>query len=824
MHFRTPLSLPKLTLAATLAMLFLEASAEAQKTGAAASVQAPAPTPATTATTATTSATAATADDPDPWPRVFENEKVSVRVYPPQVDSWNGVRLEAHSALEVMEKATASPLYGVVNFAARTRVDKEARMVVIDEFLGLSAIFPSHPDKEARLLAFLQKQFEAKVRVVSLDRLESALAVDGGKLPSAAAKVENRPPKFVFSERPAMLVVVDGAPVWRAISGTGFERLLNTRPLVLKNAGGYFLHLFDGWLGAPNLAGPWKVEKAAPAGLDAAKKSAMAAQPADLLDGGAKQEVDEAGQPVARPTLAKGPVPEIVVATEPTELVVFDGVAKWTAIPGTLLEFVENTGGNVFRAAGSGKHYVLASGRWFASASLAGPWSFVPQGDLDADFARIPDDSPKENVKASVAGTPQAAEALIANSIPETSEVKRKEAKFTPTIDGTPQWKPVEGTELAYVENSPTPILRVTPSAYYALERGVWFTASAVAGPWAVAVSVPAAVYAIPASSPLHSVTYVRIYSSTPEVVVVGYTPGYYGTVVADSVVVYGTGYACSPWVGNYWYGCPATYGYASAVTYSPWGGWAYAFGVGWAWGYWGAWYAPYYPPYWGPYGGYGYYGGVAVGAGGGWAAWGPGGWAGTTGNIYRQWGSVSTVSRYSGGYNAWTGNAWRAQSGVAYNSRTGGIAAGQRGAVGNIYTGGYAYGGRGVAKTGSGNVVGGSRVTVGDADSGRQATAGRVGGYNPATGEGGSAAWVRGEQGGAARVGDDVYGYKDGSVYKREGTGDWSQVDRSGQWGGVQDRSRTQDLNRQYQGRSSGAQRYSGQRMSRGGGGGRRR
>lgn len=65
----------------------------------------------------------------------------------------------------------------------------------------------------------------------------------------------------------------------------------------------------------------------------------------------------------------------------------------------------------------------------------------------------------------------------------------------------------------------------------------------------------------------------------------------------------------------------------------------------------------------------------------------------------------------------------------------------------------------------------------------------------------------------------------KDGSVYRREGQGEWSQVDRSGEWKGVQDRSRTQDLNRQHQARSTGSQRYQSHRamtpraMPRGGG-----
>ena len=384
-----------------------------------------------------------------------------------------------------------------------------------------------------------------------------------------------------------------------------------------------------------------------------------------------------------------------------------------------------------------------------------------------------------------MAGTPQAEEAVIANSVPQTSLIKRDEAEFTPNIDGEPQWQPIDGTGLTFVKNSPTPIIRVAEDEYYAVSDGVWFVASAVTGPWAVAVEVPLAIYSIPPSSPLHYVTYVRIYDSDDDTVVVGYTPGYYGTVESDDVVVYGTGYTYDPWIGGSWYGYPSTWGYGCGITYTPWGGWAFSFGIGWAWGYWGSWYAPYYPPYWGAYSGYyPWYGGAVVGAGGGWAAWGPGGWAGTTGNIYRQWGDVSTVSRYSGGYNAWTGNAWRGQVGTAYNSRTGTIAAGQRGVVTNVYSGDYAYGGRGVA-------------------------------YNPATGRGGSAGWARGEQGGAVRVGDDIYAGRDGQVYKRNDRGDWSQTGQNKQWQNVQDRPRTQDLNRQYGARSSGEMRYQGYRRS---------
>jgi hypothetical protein len=774
--------------------------------------------PAAAAPAGAESAAPVAASDPDPWPRVLESDKYTIKLYPPQVDAWDGSILEAHSAVAVLPKGTENPLYGVVEFRARTRVDREARLVTIDQFQSVNATFPSHPDKASKLLGFLQKKLNDSVRVIALDRLETAVAASGAVAAPAPLAVKNEAPRIVFKEGPTLLVSIDGNPVWRPIEGAGFERVLNTRPLLLRDtAGEVYLHLFDGWLTAPGLAGPWKPVTTLPAGLDAAKQKALDKQGADLLAGGNDQEpeVGEDGKPLPRPTLAKGPVPAIVVATEPTELIVFEAAPTWTAIAETNLEYVANTGGNVFRRGGA-THFVLLAGRWFSAASLEGPWAFVPQGKLPAEFRKIPDDSPKENVMASVAGTPQAEEAVIANSVPQTSEVKRAEAKFEPRLDGEVKWSDVAGTSLQFAINSATPILRVDATHVYAVYDGVWFIAPVVKGPWSVAVDVPAVIYSIPPSSPLHYVTYVKVYNATKDVVVVGYTPGYYGTVVSDSVVVYGTGYAYSPWVGSSWYGAPATYGFGYGITYTPWNGWAFSIGVGWAWGYWGGWYNPYYAPYWGPYYGYyPYYGGIAYGAYGGAVAWGPGGWAGTTGNIYRQWGSVSSVSRYSGGYNAWTGNAWRGQVGASYNSRTGNLAAGSRGAVANVYSGQYAYGGRGVATdTRTGTTVAGGRVTMGNAQTGREITAGRVGGYNPNTGQGGSAAWARGEQGGVARVGDDYYAAKDGNVY-RKGEGGWESVGSGGNWNGVGEGARPKDLDRQYSARSSGQQRYNSYRST---------
>ncbi len=172
---------------------------------------------------------------------------------------------------------------------------------------------------------------------------------------------------------------------------------------------------------------------------------------------------------------------------EPTELIVTQGEPNYVPIDGTQLLYASNTTGHVFKHIGDQQTYLLVTGRWFRAASPAGPWTHVPGKDLPPDFAKIPEENPKENVKASVPGTPQAQEAVIANSLPETAAIKRADAKLpAPKYDGAPQLKGIEGTTLSYVANSPLPVIQVSPTSYYALENGVWFVAPAprVRGPW----------------------------------------------------------------------------------------------------------------------------------------------------------------------------------------------------------------------------------------------------------------------------------------------------------------------------------------------------
>ena len=87
---------------------------------------------------------------------------------------------------------------------------------------------------------------------------------------------------------------------------------------------------------------------------------------------------------------------------------------------------------------------------------------------------------------------------------------------------------------------------------------------------------LPDEIYEIPANSPVYNVTYVEVYQSTPEVVYVGYYPGYTHSYVHTNVVVWGTGWWHPGWVGRWYYPRPATWGFH--VRWNPWWGWSFGF------------------------------------------------------------------------------------------------------------------------------------------------------------------------------------------------------------------------------------------------------
>jgi hypothetical protein len=736
------------------------------------------------------------------WPRTFTNGATSFSVYQPQIETWKDNQFAARAAVAVTTGQSKQPTYGVVWFTARTETDKANRLVTMTDFEITKVNFPTHTEQATTYRNLLQARVAKAAEVIALDRLLAEMAITEARTASTGYQLKNDPPIIYFSARAAILVLIDGEPVLRPVKDTNISRVINTRVLILRDdaKGKFYLRLMDGWMEGDTAAGAWSVAQSVPRDVRKALAAAEQTKQVDLLDGDKKASLNEAMQ--------RNALPMIYTSFTPAELLQSQGEPQFAPVEGTQLLYVTNSENDIFVDTTSQQRYVLISGRWFRSDSMYGSWAFADQ--LPADFARIPVTHAKASVLASVPGTPQAKEALIANEIPQTATITRSAAKLTVVYDGQPQFRKIESTRLAYAVNTQTPVIKVEANRYYAVQNGVWFVATTPNGTWIVASSVPSVIYTIPPSSPVHNVTYVKVYGSTPEVVYVGYTPGYYGTVVSSSsVVVYGTGWYYPPYIGTYYYGTSYTYGYGAGFTWTTSSGWGVAYGIGYGWSnyyYPVPVYAGYYPVY-----GCCVYGGVA--AANVYGQWGNVAYSGTraawanpnTGNVGQGgvYSGVNTVTgtRYNGrGFtntNVYTGTTVTGGGGTAYNPYTGRGAAGQAGVATNAYTGNAAAGARGASyNPQTGVVSGGAAGATYNAATGQTTAAGRGFAYNTKTDTG------------VAVGNNNVYAGKDGEIYRYNKSSGLEQHTGNG-WQSVNRPAEIQNLQSQQAARATGQQRW---------------
>jgi len=524
------------------------------------------------------------------WPREITGDRGRLVLYQPQPESLTDNLLKARAAISVTPKGAKEPIFGAIWMTAKVGTDRDERMVLLYDIAVTRVRIPDlNPVRDSIIRQVIVNDFPKEGMHIALDRLSASLVTAEQELKSLEG-IKNDPPAIVFAEQKSVLLLYDGEPQTRKIENSNYERVVNTSYAVVKDgpSGVFYMNGGKVWYSAKSAKGPWSAEPTPPADL-------VRMMPKDTSS-------------AAPPTVA----PKIVVATNPTELIVTDGAPKWLSVSGGKLLYVKNTTTPWLREVATNQNYILLSGRWFRSASKDGPWAFVRPDSLPAAFKEIPPNSDIGHVRTSVAGTEEAQDALLDLQVPQTAAIMRSATKLEVQYEGDPKFKEIPDTKVARAENTGHQVLRID-NVYYAVDNGVWFTSKSATGPWVVADSIPEdEIKKIPPSEPVYNLTHVHVYESTPEVVYVGYTPGYMWSFPYYGVPIYGTGWYYPPfWWGPIYYPHPFTYGYAPA--YSPYYGWGFGFGwtmgmisIGIAWGGWWGGYpgfhppGGYYPPHWG--------------------------------------------------------------------------------------------------------------------------------------------------------------------------------------------------------------------------------
>ena len=535
------------------------------------------------------------------WPKdVTLSSGGKVTIYQPQPESFSGNKITGRAAVSIRKTAKDEPIFGAIFYTAIIITDKNSRMAELESLDVTNAKFSGVEDKNQvdQLATAIEKDATNWKLQISLDKLIASIKEDNNSLNNDQFK--NDPPKIIYRNKPTSLVVLDGEPKIQKDKDLDAEKVVNSPNLIFKEGNQWNMYVGGIWYKSNSIMDGWK------------QNTALSAKVKSVNDQIKKQEKENNdGKDISEQPI----VTDIVVVTEPTELLQTKGEADYKTIQNTSLLYVSNTSNEIFKDINSQKTYVLLAGRWYAGANINGPWNYIAADKLPADFAKIPEGSDKDGVLANVAGTDAAEEAKIDAEIPQTAKVDRKTATVKVEYDGAPKFKAIEGTSLQLAENSNITVMIDAAGRYFALDNGIWFVSKNANGPWEVANERPKDVEKIPATSSAYNTKYVYVYDNTPDYVYVGYTSGYMGGYIYGPTIVYGTGFYYRPWYGSIYYPRPFTWGFG--FSYNPWTGWSMGFGFNYGFmhfgfgGYHGGgWFGPpmYRPPYRPPYHG-GYYG-----------------------------------------------------------------------------------------------------------------------------------------------------------------------------------------------------------------------
>ena len=514
------------------------------------------------------------------WPKTKTSASGVLVMYQPQVDDWSNFQVVNGRMAFTITPTGGKEHPGVATVRMQTSVDMDTHTVTLTDPQITNLYFPSLDPATTAEMDQLVRSFinPAATFTISVDQLAASVKK---KAPAKTIEVKNDPPTIFISIRPAILLMVNGAPVQAPIGQTSIKAIVNANWPLFQDQATFTYYMFDGkgWLSGPSLEN-WSPTATLPPGMSQVPQS---------------PNWSDLKPFIPPPPGSTASVPVVYYSSTPAEIVVFNGRPEWIPIPGTQLSYPANTDSTVIKDNATGTVYFLASGRWFSSNTpLLGPWTFATNS-LPPDFARIPADNPAGKVLAFVPGTPEAEDAVLLAQIPTTVTVNATQAASEVKVSyaGQPQFEPIQGTTLSYAVNTPNRVIQVG-SQYYICYQGLWFYGGTPNGPWVIAQTVPPVIYTIPPSSPVYNVTYVTQAPASDGYVTASYTAGYLGTFVAGvavgAICAGGTGWYYPPYAyGGFYYPYASTYGYHAA--YNPYTG---------AYGYGGSAYGPYGSAHWG--------------------------------------------------------------------------------------------------------------------------------------------------------------------------------------------------------------------------------
>src|SRR5262245_17406746 len=259
----------------------------------------------------------ATAAPDAAWPREARRSGMAVLMYQPQIEQLTQNDVEARAAVQITA-AGKEPVFGAVWIAAEVDVDRDARIVTFrDVRIPRVRVVDASDSEREGIGRALEQEIRGWNLEMDLDRFIPLLDVAEIDR-SGDSGIKNDPPRIIVASEPTTLIVLDGVARRQPITDhkeaeqAKLERVVNTPALTVYHPDQTKYYLAGGgdlWYEGSEAAGPYTPAKTVP-------RAVAALAP--------KSQSTDAN--------ADGIPPKIIVATEPTELIVIAGRPQYAPI------------------------------------------------------------------------------------------------------------------------------------------------------------------------------------------------------------------------------------------------------------------------------------------------------------------------------------------------------------------------------------------------------------------------------------------------------------------------------------------------------------
>ena len=335
------------------------------------------------------------------WPRTVALKSGTATWYQPQIESWAGPEADGRV---VGRGATRHRRQG-----SRARHDQDRRRrrasprrpsrgldLRITEYN-----FPSLAPEQVKALVADVQALPQHERVLDLDRLLAYIA-DSPLQVKNTEGIKADPPKIFSAAAPAILINVDGEPIWSPIKDVDLRYVVNTNWDLFEHPP--TKTLLPRGTTRRGCRRPRSPDRGPPSGQAAGQ----------LLEAAADDNWKDVKAAVPGKKLTAKTMPKVFVSIEPAELIVLEGPIELHGDSGRADAALGEQHRSRRVPDGPDRRLLLPGRRPLVQGApgLDGPWTFATP-TLPEDFKKIPVEHPRSRVLASVPGTPQATEAVV---------------------------------------------------------------------------------------------------------------------------------------------------------------------------------------------------------------------------------------------------------------------------------------------------------------------------------------------------------------------------------------------------------------------------